>query len=198
MSDGQKAPVARGKLFVMFGPAGSGKTTLINLACQKLGPEKLIKLVTCTTREPRTGEVAGSDYNFVSVEEFNLIRDADGFFETAEYHDNFYGVPMDQLNLMKDGQNLIVATELEGAKKLSEIDGSVIIHLTADKDELEARVRGRCPKVEGDHISQRFDLDSAQCLRAEGELKIDHRLIAHHLETVLADLMAIISEKSNG
>lgn len=182
-----------GKLFVVFGPAGSGKTTLINLVCQQFGPEKLSKLVTCTTRQPRTGERDGSDYIFLSPEKFKELESKNGFFETAHFNGNFYGVPNDQLETLKSGQNLIVATELEGAKKLVAIDGSVIIALKVESQkELEKRVLGRCWKANEQKTRLRLESDREQSLRAKVELKVDYEVENIDLDQAFQDLAKII------
>ncbi|MEM9157585.1 MAG: guanylate kinase [Verrucomicrobiota bacterium] len=74
---------------IIAGPAGSGKSTL----CERLIHEysSIERVVTCTTRDPRPGEVDGKDYYFFSKEEFEKKVEEDAFLEWAKVHDNFYG-----------------------------------------------------------------------------------------------------------
>ena len=78
----------QGILFVLSAPSGAGKTTLISSLRQK--PD-FIYSVSCTTRQPRRGEVHGEDYYFLTEEEFKTRVAAGDFLEHAEVHGRFYG-----------------------------------------------------------------------------------------------------------
>lgn len=75
-------------MLVLTGPSASGKTEIAKILINKYN---LKKLVTYTTRPLRLGEVDGVDYNFISVEEFLKLKDADEFIETTYYNNNYYG-----------------------------------------------------------------------------------------------------------
>lgn len=76
-------------LLILAGPAGSGKTTL----CERLvaDNERVERVVTCTTRQPRQGEVDGIDYHFLTDEQFDEYVANRDFLEWAKVHDNRYG-----------------------------------------------------------------------------------------------------------
>lgn len=76
-------------LIVISGPSGSGKTTIMEKVSARM-PE-LARVVTTTTRAPRTGERDGVDYHFVDVETFQHMIDDGAFFEWAEVYGNYYG-----------------------------------------------------------------------------------------------------------
>src|ERR687896_2059650 len=80
---------ARGKVFVITGPSGVGKGTLIERLLEAI-PELELS-VSATTREPRPGEVDGRDYHFLSPEEFRRRLEAGDFLEHASYSGNDYG-----------------------------------------------------------------------------------------------------------
>jgi guanylate kinase len=78
-----------GQLYVVSAPSGAGKTSLVKALVH--GNDALAVSVSHTTRAKRPGEVDGINYHFVSVAEFNDLKDHGGFFEWAQVFDNFYG-----------------------------------------------------------------------------------------------------------
>ena len=80
-----------GTLFVISGPSGVGKGTLVNLLMQD--DKSLVLSVSCTTRRPRVGEVNGKSYFFISQEEFLKRKEENGFLEWDEHFGNYYGTP---------------------------------------------------------------------------------------------------------
>ena len=78
------------KPVVFVGPSGAGKGTLINKLMEKF-PNKFAFSVSCTTRQPREGEIDGVHYNFVTVEKFNEMVANDEFIEHFTVHNNSYG-----------------------------------------------------------------------------------------------------------
>ena len=81
----------RGKTFIISGPSGVGKSTVLN-ALLKEYPD-LYFSVSATTREPREGELDGIHYHFIEPENFHKMIEEDAFLEYAEYVGNFYGTP---------------------------------------------------------------------------------------------------------
>ena len=111
-----------GVVFVISGPAGVGKTTL----CDRLIGEfsdKVKRIVTVTTRKPRTGEVNGQDYHFLSKDEF-LERVSQGaFIEYECVHDNFYGTLKETvISEIEDpeGGDLLLNIDVNGASSLKQ------------------------------------------------------------------------------
>ncbi|MDO8536279.1 MAG: guanylate kinase [Candidatus Omnitrophota bacterium] len=135
----------KGKIFIVSAPSGCGKTTL----CKKLLKDKL-KLhqsVSITTRPPRRGERNGTDYFFMSAEEF--IRMIDGK-ELLEYEENFgflYGTPKKAVEeLLKKGKNVLLSIDVKGAMNVRKNypHSSVLIFvMPPSMDELKKRLESR-------------------------------------------------------
>src|SRR5690606_39219672 len=84
-----------GNVFMVIAPSGAGKASLVNAPLERA--PSMVLYISCTTRTPRPGEVNDKHYRFVSVEEFNALRDAGAMLEWAEVHGNFYGTPRDRI-----------------------------------------------------------------------------------------------------
>ena len=109
----------RGSLIVVSGPSGAGKDSV----CQELlKKNKNIWIsISCTTREPRNGEVDGRDYFFLSKEEFETRIKNDDFLEYATYNDNYYGTPRSVINeYLNKGIDVILIIEVQGALIIKE------------------------------------------------------------------------------
>src|SRR5215210_7982887 len=86
-----------GRLFVISGPSGAGKGTVVNALLERR-PELWLS-ISATTRPARQGERHGIDYQFISVPEFLAMRDRGGFLEWAEVYGNYYGTPRDPIEI---------------------------------------------------------------------------------------------------
>ena len=159
----------QGKIFVITGPSGSGKT---DISVEILNNKKLHinKVVTCTTRPMRQGEIDGKSYFFISNEEFLKNIRSNLMFEWAEVYGNYYGSRKkdveDQLNT---GNNLLFTIDPQGAMKLKETKSNCkTIFIKAESiDELKRRLRGRSTDSE-ETINHRMRM-------ASDELKIESK-----------------------
>ena len=132
------------KLFVIAGPSGVGKGTVIKELLDS--DESLIYSVSSTTRKPRPGEVDGVNYNFLSEEQFKKSIDNDEFLEWAIYNGNHYGTSKNTVNnALKNGKSIILEIEIQGALQImGKCPEAVFIFiLPPSYDELEKRLRGR-------------------------------------------------------
>jgi guanylate kinase len=140
-----------GTLFIVSGPSGAGKTTLINAARKDL-TEIGIELyfsVSHTTRRPRTGEIPGESYHFVEERDFLQMIQRGEFIESAHVHAHYYGTSRAEvIERLKAGQDVILDIDYQGARQ---IDGdpelkprslSVFI-FPPSLDVLERRLRSR-------------------------------------------------------
>ena len=101
-----------GTLLVVSGPSGSGKTTL----CRRATENGLcVYSISCTTRQPRPGEVNGVDYHFLTPAEFDARVERGDFLEYAEVHGNRYGtLKADILTLLEQGKNVVMDIDVQG------------------------------------------------------------------------------------
>ena len=137
-----------GILLLVSGPSGSGKSTL----CRRLEDEKEVAFsVSCTTRDPRKGEVDGSDYYFLSKEDFLRKVEAGDFIEHAEVHGNFYGTLRSEVvDRLEKGVDVVMDIDVQGAAQVRACEDAVIQSSLVDlfvmppsEKELAARLTGR-------------------------------------------------------
>lgn len=108
-----------GILFIVSGPSGGGKTSLVKEALTRI--RNLTFSVSVTTRKPRDGEVNGKDYTFVGEETFKEMLGQGKFAEYANVHGNLYGTPLAELeNARKSGVDMILDIDIQGARQIKE------------------------------------------------------------------------------
>jgi len=133
-----------GLLFVISGPSGAGKDTLVEALRERI--PRLRYSVSATTRPPRDGEVPGEAYYFLGREEFERRLEAGQFLETREYNGNLYGTPRPFLEqTLADGYDVIMKPEVNGALAIQDaFPSAVLIFLLPDKfSHLRARLEAR-------------------------------------------------------
>jgi guanylate kinase len=111
-----------GTLFIVSGPSGAGKTTLINRVREQLDPIgiHLYFSVSHTTRSPRTGEDAGKSYHFVSRADFEQMIARGEFIEYAFVHEQLYGTSKEEvLSRLRNGEDVILDIDYQGARQIA-------------------------------------------------------------------------------
>jgi guanylate kinase len=176
-------------VFVVTGPSGAGKGTLIRgLVARVPGLEVA---VSATTRPQRPGEVDGKDYWFLSDEEFTRRVDGDGFLEWVSYvSGRRYGTLRSEIDRIAEHESVsVLELELEGALAVQdEVAGSVTIFIAADVDELERRLRERATESTGE-IGERIALARTQLEQAH---RFRYMVRNDDLERATAALVALV------
>jgi guanylate kinase len=109
----------KGILFVISGPSGVGKGTIKEALLAKVNDMTLS--ISVTTRKPRTGEINGKDYFFVTSEEFTRKIDRNEFLEWAQVYSNLYGTPRNfVINELQKGHDVLLEIDIQGALQVKE------------------------------------------------------------------------------
>ncbi|MFW5736643.1 MAG: guanylate kinase [Halanaerobium sp.] len=136
--------MSKGLLFVLSGPSGVGKNTVLDALFEDF--DGVSYSVSATTREKRKGEIEGEDYFFISEAEFKEIEENNGFIESALVHGHYYGTPkkfVDQK--LEEGEDIILEIDTQGAKQVREKypDAVYIFLVPPSLKELENRLNKR-------------------------------------------------------
>ncbi|MCS7191975.1 MAG: guanylate kinase [Armatimonadetes bacterium] len=184
----------RGRLFVISGPSGVGKGTLVAQVMKKL--PNLKRAVTYTTRQPRQGEISGKDYYFVTREEFERLKQEGAFLEWAEVYGNFYGSPKREVEeILSKGHNVLLVLDVQGALTVKqEIPEALLIFIAPPSlDELRRRIKARGTNppedIERRMAKARWEMEQAS--------KFDYILLNDDLEEAIGKLVKLIQSSTN-
>lgn len=180
-----------GKLFVLSGPGGVGKSTITKALADH--PEFWVS-VSATTRTPRSGERDGVDYFYISAEEFERRISANEFLEWAEFAGNKYGTPASQVReKLAKGLNVILEIEIDGARQVrkSSEDAKLIFIAPPSWEELVKRLEGRGTDSE-ERRNERLELAQEE-MAAQSEF--DYVVVNDQLDRVIAELVSLAASK---
>ena len=178
----------KGIVFIVCGPSGTGKSTLLALLREEF-PDFGFS-VSYTTRAPRGRERDGVDYHFVDRPGFEAMREATAFCEWAEVHGNYYGTAVAPVIEMLDaGQDVLFDIDVQGARQLKKVfgDGEFAFLLPPSRAELVRRLTGRgtdAPEV----IQKRLANAVAEMNEA---IWFDHWVVNDDLDQAYAELRAV-------
>lgn len=183
------------RVFVITGPSGVGKGTLIRLLQQHV-PDLALS-VSATTRPPRPGEQDGVDYHFLSDAEFARRVEGGEFVEWAEYSGRRYGTLRAELERhLAAGHPVVLEIEVQGARQVRETmpEAVQIFIEPPDRDALKDRLAGRGTD-DADAIARRLAVAESE-LAAAGEFQ--YRVVNDRLDEAVARLEAIVSGALSG
>jgi guanylate kinase len=189
----------KGALFVISGPSGVGKGTIIQGAMQKLAERTDIKVslaVSVTTRAPRPGEIDGVHYHFISREKFFELLEQGELLEYTKYAGNYYGTPAKEIvERTREGTFVLLDIETAGAMEVKKNwpDAVLCFILPPSMEELERRLRARGTETE-ESIARRLEI--AENERAKANL-YDYQILNDTLLEAVDRLVDVLLSWKN-
>jgi len=184
----------RGHLYVIAAPSGGGKTSLLKaLIARRPGIEFS---VSCTTRDPRPGEVDGRDYHFIGRRDFERLVEADEFIEHANVFGNLYGTRKSVVEAaLAEGRDLILEIDWQGAKQVRERlpEAVQVFVLPPSRAVLESRLRKRGSDSE-DVIARRL---KESTLEMSHWSDFDYVIVNRDFDQALAELNAVFDGRGD-
>jgi guanylate kinase len=177
------------KVFVITGPSGVGKGTLIKALLQRVPDLELS--ISATTREPRAGEADGRDYHFLSSQEFERRVDEKDFLEFAAYSGNHYGTLRSEVEgQLAAGRSVVLEIEVQGAQQVraAKPDSVQIFIAPPDPAVLRERLRARGTDSAA-AIDARLEV-AAMELAAQGDFA--HLIVNDDLAQAAGELEGIV------
>ena len=184
--------MSKGKLFVISGASGVGKSTVLKRVMEQR--KDLTFSVSATTRAPRPGEVDGLSYYFITRPEFEERVARGEFLEYDEHHAVLYGTLNSQILEKQEHSHVILDIEPNGAfnVRAKRPDATLIFIMPPSREELERRLRSR-----GDTSEEQIIIRMARAdWEMEQSAKYDHVVINDQVETCAEQILKIIADKA--
>jgi guanylate kinase len=180
----------RGKLFVIAAPSGAGKTSLVKALLERM--PQLHVSVSHTTRNRRPTEVAGREYYFVTVPEFEDLVKRGEFLEYARVFDNYYGTGRQPVEAqLAKGHDVVLEIDWQGARQVRKAlpECQTIFILPPSRQALEERLRNRA--TDSNEVIERRLRDAVGDMTHWREF--DYVVVNDTFEHALDDLMRIVA-----
>lgn len=187
--------MSKGKLLVLSGPSGVGKGTVVGELEKRRND--ICFSVSATTRAPRTGELDGVSYFFVTKEAFEKMIERNELLEYAQFVDNYYGTPRAYVEQkLEEGMNVVLDIEVQGARNIiSAYPDAVSVYIIPPTyEELERRLRGRGTETE-EQIQGRLKTAIEEARAADFYRYI---IVNNNLDDAVNELDAIITAEKSG
>lgn len=185
----------RGRIVILSGPSGAGKTTLYQKILKDEGfKERIVRSISCTTRRPRAGEQNGADYFFVSEKKFLYKIRAGHFLEYEQVVGNYYGTPRRYVeDLLRSGRHVLLCIDVKGGRQVAQKDPTALTIFIAPPSIETLRIR----------LTSRGSEDAAavdmRLKTAEQEMRMRgaYRFVIENdaLETAYAELRSLLDQE---
>jgi guanylate kinase len=181
------------RLFVISGPSGAGKGTLIR-GVLEAQPDLAAVAISATTRTRRPGEVDGREYHFFTDAEFSRFVAEGAFVEHVEFAGNRYGTLVSEINrLLDSGRNVVLELEVEGSLVIKEQrTEACLIFIDCDPDELERRLIARQTELAGE-IQERLQIAREQSQQKD---RFDYVIRNDDVDTAVAELLETMEREA--
>ncbi len=186
----EKYPRAKGRIFVISSPSGGGKTTVVDALLRRV--PWMVRSMSVTTRQRRPSEKHGRDYRFISVAQFEKLRDEGELLEWARVHEAHYGTPRTLVEQqLARGQDVILSIDVQGARQIRGRFGQkavLVFLLPPSMKDLRQRLIKRQTETMAS-IRQRLDAAHQELACAEW---YDYAVVNRSLDRAIAQLEAIV------
>ncbi|MDO5783669.1 MAG: guanylate kinase [Eubacteriales bacterium] len=182
----------QGILFVVTGPSGVGKGTVLTKVRER---KELYFSISATTRKPREGEQDGVHYYFLTKEQFEQKVAEGGFLEHAQFSGNYYGTPAEPVDRqLKEGKDILLEIEVQGAMQVRENRPDAVRIFLAPPSfaELEKRLTGRGTE-DAEAIRLRLETAKHELTLAP---QFDYIVVNNTVEQAVSDVLAIMQAEA--
>ena len=180
--------MSKGNIFVISGPSGCGKDTLLSALFKKRPDIKFS--ISSITRAMREGEIEGEKYNFISREKFEEMLANDMFLEHNVFVGNYYGTPKQPvLDAASNGHNILIEVDVNGADQIrTKLPQAIFIFIMPPSVEiLRQRLSGRGTETE-DVIQKRMESALSEMKRAP---EYNYTVVNDDLDVAVDEIIAI-------